>query len=67
MKLIDICYRVSSADAKCYVGKNFKNMDYTIQMDCLIDAIADLKNIKKKLEKEHITKLEKKYDRTNDK
>ena len=47
MKLIEISYRIGSADAKCYVGKNFKNMDYTIQMDCLIDAIADLKNIKK--------------------
>ena len=67
MKLIDICYRVSSADAKCYVGKNFKNMDYTIQMDCLSDAINDLKDIAEKLKKEHVTKLEKIYDGTNDK
>ena len=67
MKLIEISYRVSSADAKCYVGKNFKNMDYTIQMDFLSDAINELEDIAENLRKEHNNKLEKKDDGTNHK
>tara|TARA_R100001460_G_scaffold25431_2_gene51134 strand:+ start:1646 stop:1843 length:198 start_codon:yes stop_codon:yes gene_type:complete len=64
MKLIDISYRTNNADAKCYVSKNFKNMDYTIQMDCLSDAISELEDIAQNLRKEYMAKLEK-NDRTN--
>ena len=53
MKLIDICYRVSSADAKCYISKNFKNMEYQIKIDCLDDAIADLENYRSKLQEQN--------------
>ena len=59
MRLIEIVYRFNSEDAKCYISKNFKSLDYTIKMDCLDDAITELEDIAQNLRDEHIKDLKK--------
>lgn len=53
MRLIEIAYRLKSEEAKCYILKNFKNLDYQIQIDCLDDAIGELEEFKEELREKH--------------
>jgi hypothetical protein len=62
MQIIRIVYNCNTGEAKPRLTKDYHELPDTMQMDCLIDAIYDLEDIRKELHDRMYPKSEVKND-----